>query len=153
MSGPGRTKTWIVTIRVVLADDDEGFRLAAAAVLLADGRFDVVDQVGDCASAVAAARRHRPDAVLLDVRMPGGGVAAARGIKALGLPITMAVASVRVDASQAGALLASGVRGIFVKGRIGAALPDLMARCHAGEVLLPTRSEADVPLLLDDRPT
>lgn len=131
-------------IRVVVADDDAGFRTAAVAVLRADSRFDVVDEVGDSDSAVAAVKRHRPDAVLLDLRMPGGGgVAAARAITALGSPITLTVSSARVNAAQVCELLAAGVRGIAVKGRIGAGLPDLIERCCGGEVLLATPSATD----------
>ncbi|MZE75559.1 response regulator, partial [Streptomyces sp. SID5475] len=65
-------------LRVVVADDNPVVRAGLAALL--DGRDDirVVAQAADGDQALRAAREHRPDVVLLDVRMPG-----ADGIDAL----------------------------------------------------------------------
>lgn len=65
-------------LRVVVADDNPVVRAGLAALL--DGRDDirVVAQAADGDEALRAAREHRPDVVLLDVRMPG-----ADGIDAL----------------------------------------------------------------------
>ena len=46
-----------------------------------DSRFRVCDEVSDAPGAVAAALRERPDICLLDVRMPGSGLAAAWEIR------------------------------------------------------------------------
>ena len=54
---------------VLIVDDHAAFRSAARALLEADG-FDVVGEAADGASALAAARRLRPDVVLLDVHLP-----------------------------------------------------------------------------------
>ena len=55
---------------VLIVDDHEGFRAGARALLEADG-FDVIGEAADGASAVAQARRLRPEVVLLDVGLPG----------------------------------------------------------------------------------
>ncbi|MFI2488757.1 response regulator [Promicromonospora kroppenstedtii] len=57
-------------IRVLLADDDAVLRVGVAAILGSDPEIEVVAEAGDGAQAVELARLHRPDIVLLDIRMP-----------------------------------------------------------------------------------
>ena len=132
-----------MAIRIVVADNDAVVLDAVADALAVDDRFEVVATAVDAATAVAAVAEHRPDAVLLDVRMPGGGAAAAREISDLGLPITITVATAKAEATTVSELLAAGVRGIFAKGQLGALLGDMIARCVAGQVLLLVPTGAD----------
>ena len=125
-------------IRVVVADDDVGVRTAEIDLLESDGRFEIVAAVGTADEAVDAVRDHRPDIVLLDIRMPGGGLQAAQGIQAAGLTCVLTVISARMDAPLLADLLHAGVRGVFTKGQVAGHLPDLLARCGSGEVLLST---------------
>ncbi|MFF4220916.1 response regulator [Streptomyces nondiastaticus] len=70
-----------MTIRVVVADDQELVRSGFAMILSAQPDIEVVAEAGDGAEAVAAVRRHAPDVVLLDIRMPRmDGIEAARTI-------------------------------------------------------------------------
>ncbi|CAL9342112.1 Response regulator protein VraR [Actinosynnema sp. ALI-1.44] len=70
-----------MSIRVVVADDQELVRAGFAMILDAQPDVEVVAEVGDGAAAVAAVRELRPDVVLLDVRMPGvDGIEAARAV-------------------------------------------------------------------------
>ncbi|HVU91422.1 MAG TPA: response regulator [Jatrophihabitans sp.] len=130
-------------IRVVVAEDDAAVRAATVDLLAADGRFEVVDAVATADEAVAAARAGRPDAVVLDLRRPGGGLTAARAIQADGSGAAVVVASARVDPTRLTELLRAGVRGVVLKGKDAAQLPDVLARCAAGEVLLLLPSAAD----------
>jgi len=132
-----------VAIRVVVADDDPDVLDAECEALEADERFEVVARVCDGPAAVEAVTAHRPDAVLLDVRMPGGGIEAARAIQAGAVPVTITVASARADATLVADLLQAGVRGVFVKGHLGGDLAEMIARCCAGQVLLITPSGAE----------
>jgi DNA-binding NarL/FixJ family response regulator len=59
-----------MAVRVLIVDDHAPFRKLARMLLAADG-FDVVGEAGDGTAAVSAARRLRPDVVLLDVQLPG----------------------------------------------------------------------------------
>ncbi|GGK14992.1 DNA-binding response regulator [Pilimelia terevasa] len=71
-------------IRVLVVDDEELVRSGLRMILEASDDLSVVAEARDGAEAVAAAGRHRPDVVLMDVRMPGtDGLAAAAAITAL----------------------------------------------------------------------
>jgi DNA-binding NarL/FixJ family response regulator len=128
-----------MTVRVVLADDDPQVLSALSAVFDTDERFDVVGAVTNGTDAAAAAAASRPDAVLLDVRMPGGGLLAAEAIARAGEPLpAVVVLSARLDDILTSDLVRAGVRGVLLKGRIGRDLPDLVLRCCAGEVVVVT---------------
>jgi DNA-binding NarL/FixJ family response regulator len=58
-------------IRVLIADDQTIVRAGFAALLAAQSDIDVVAQAGDGREAVRLAEAHRPDVVLMDIRMPG----------------------------------------------------------------------------------
>jgi len=58
-------------ITVELADDQVLVRAGFDALLGAEGDIEVVAQAADGETAVALARAHRPDVVLMDIRMPG----------------------------------------------------------------------------------
>ncbi|MFE4636936.1 response regulator [Streptomyces sp. NPDC056773] len=74
-----------MTIRVVVADDQELVRSGFAMILDAQEDIEVVAEAGDGAAAVAAVRSLAPDVALLDVRMPVlDGIGACREISATG---------------------------------------------------------------------
>jgi DNA-binding NarL/FixJ family response regulator len=58
-----------MNLRVVVADDQPVVRAGFGTILEASG-IEVVGEAGDGVEAVAAARRFRPDVVLMDIRMP-----------------------------------------------------------------------------------
>ena len=58
-------------IRVLIVDDQALLRSALVNLLAAEEGIEVVGEAADGASAVESARRHRPDVVVMDVRMPG----------------------------------------------------------------------------------
>src|SRR3954454_8878933 len=58
-------------VRVLLVDDLADIRLVMRLLLEADGRAEVVGEAADGAEAVRLAAELRPDAVVLDLRMPG----------------------------------------------------------------------------------
>ncbi|MFC8130650.1 response regulator [Streptomyces sp. NPDC057302] len=70
-----------MSIRVVVADDQELVRSGFSMILEAQPDIEVVAEAGDGAEAVAAVRLHAPDVILLDIRMPGtDGIEAARQV-------------------------------------------------------------------------
>jgi DNA-binding NarL/FixJ family response regulator len=74
-------------LRVLISDDDATIRDALREVLQAEPDIEVVAVARDSDEAITLARRHTPAVAVIDVRMPGGGVRAAREIR-LGLPGT-----------------------------------------------------------------
>lgn len=62
-----------MTIRVFVADDHELVRCALRATLDAEEDLEVVGEAGDTDSAISGVEQARPDVLLLDMRMPGGG--------------------------------------------------------------------------------
>ncbi|MFI5772413.1 response regulator [Streptomyces sp. NPDC051658] len=72
-----------MTIRVVVADDQELVRSGFAMILDAQPDIEVVAEAGDGRAAVEAVRRLAPEVALLDIRMPGtDGIEACRTISA-----------------------------------------------------------------------
>ena len=108
--------------QVVLADDDVLLREGLASLLERSG-YDVVDQAGNAAALVALVRTHRPDLVIVDIRMPPShtteGLDAARTIRAELPETAIVVLSAHAEVEQATDLLASGERcGYLLKSRI-----------------------------------
>ena len=68
-------------LRVVIADDQPLMRAGFKTVLEATGSIEVVAEAGDGEEAIRAVETHRPDVVLMDIRMPGiDGIEATRRI-------------------------------------------------------------------------
>ena len=102
-------------VRVVVADDQDLVRSGLEMVLTARG-VDVVATVPDGRQAVDAAARHRPDVVLMDIRMPVlDGIAATRELTAAGSPAKVLVLTTYdIDAYVYDALKA-GAAGFLLK--------------------------------------
>ncbi|MEO6470468.1 MAG: response regulator [Aeromicrobium sp.] len=81
------------TLRVLIAEDEALIRLDLAEMLAEEG-YDVVAQAADGEQAVALAMEHRPDLVVMDVKMPKlDGIAAASQIAAARIaPVVMLTA-------------------------------------------------------------
>jgi DNA-binding NarL/FixJ family response regulator len=123
--------------RVLIADDHVRTRAEVRQVLERSGRFVVCADVSDASSAVEAARREKPDVCLLDIRMPGNGIAATAQIKAE-LPDT-AIVMLTVSRSDDDLFdaLRAGAKGYLLKGMNEDELPTALERVLKGEASLP----------------
>src|SRR5438874_7879242 len=101
-------------LRVLVADDHAPTRDDVCRALT-DGGFVVCAEAADAARAVQQALETRPDICLLDVRMPGGGVAAAWEIAAR-LPMTKIVMlTVSDEDANLFSALRAGAVGYLIK--------------------------------------
>lgn len=135
------------TTRVAVVDDDRRFRDAVAAVLAADPRFDLVGEVDTATGAGELVRATRPDCVLVDVRLPGGGPLVVRTVldtaDDIGLRPAVVAVSADVGPEAVREMLDAGVSGYLVKGGLGDVLADLLERCARGEVVLAVPGAAE----------
>jgi DNA-binding NarL/FixJ family response regulator len=123
-------------LRVLIADDHPPTRDDVRRALERDGRFDVCASAADAADAVQAAVRERPDVCLLDIRMPGSGLAAAWEISAR-LPQTKIVMlTVSDDDTDLFGGLRAGADGYLLKTMNLRRLPDALAGVCSGEAAM-----------------
>ncbi len=107
-------------IRIVIADDHPLYREGVARSLSDDPALQVVGEAQDAQSAFDITERMRPDLVLLDLSMPGGGgIAALRRIMTLHPPPRVAVLTVSEEDDDVLQALKTGALGYILKG-IGA---------------------------------
>ena len=82
--GSGEPQEGAKVIRVLLVDDEQLVRSGLRMILESAGDIEVVGEAADGGGAVEQVRRHRPDVVLMDIRMPAmDGLTATREITAL----------------------------------------------------------------------
>jgi two-component system, NarL family, response regulator DesR len=123
-----------MTIRLLLADDQELVRTALATMLDLQEDFEVVASVGRGDEVVAAAQQHQPDVALLDIQMPGlDGLATAALLNAQ-LPHCRVI--ILTTFGRAGYLrraMEAGAVGFVVKDAPAELLADAIRRVMAGE--------------------
>ncbi len=128
----------MTSLRVVLVDDHAMFRSGVRAEIA--GHVEVVGEAGDADAAVAVIEQTRPDVVLLDVHMPGGGGAEVLKRLHTKLPDTRYLAlSVSDAAEDVIGVIRAGARGYVTKNISGPELLDAMARVAAGDAVFSPR--------------
>ncbi len=96
-------------IRLLLVEDNEGFRDALRLLLELRSDVEVVAVVGNGEEAVPACLLHRPDVVLMDYRLPGlDGVQATAAVREARPQIAVICLTAEVSAREEAALLAAG---------------------------------------------
>lgn len=119
-------------IRVLIVDDHPIFRRGLALSLEEAGDFAVCGEGATAEEALTLARDLRPDVLLLDLSLPGGGLGALPGLRAIpGLRVAILTASEEpADVMRA---LAAGALGYIVKGVGGRALVEAIRTVANGE--------------------
>ena len=120
-----------MSIRVLIADDHANLRFMVGE-LLTDAGFDVVAQAASADAAVAAAIEHKPDVSLLDIRMPGDGITAARRIAAELPNARILMLTVSGESDDVLDALQAGAQGYILKGTSPEGIVDAVRAVHEG---------------------
>jgi two-component system nitrate/nitrite response regulator NarL len=123
-------------LRVLIADDHPPTRDDVRRALDSDQRFDVCAAAADAAEAVQYAVRERPDVCLLDIRMPGSGLAAAWEIAARLPQAKIVMLTVSDEDNDLFAALRAGADGYLLKTMNLRRLPDALAGVCSGEAAM-----------------
>ncbi|MBK9726265.1 MAG: response regulator transcription factor [Actinomycetales bacterium] len=145
-----------MSIRVVVADDQDLVRTGLVMILGAQTDIDIIGEAADGIQALEVATRLRPDVLLVDIRMPGlDGVEVTRRLAGPDVADPMAVVVITtfdLDEYVLGALRA-GARGFLLKD----AGPDLLvqavhAAAHGDALIAPNVTRRLLATLVDHAP-
>ena len=132
-----------MTVRVLIADDDDLMRAGLKAVLSSDDEIEVIGEAGDGRTAIQQARAGRPDVVLMDVRMPDlDGIAATRELLSASPEIKVVILTTFEHDEYVFGALSAGASGFLLK---RTKPEELIAAIHtlaAGDSLLSPSSPA-----------
>jgi DNA-binding NarL/FixJ family response regulator len=124
-------------LRLLIVDDHEVVREGLVALLERRAGFSVVAQVGTAAEAIEAARRHQPDLVIMDIRLPdGSGIEATREIRAENPAIKVIMLTSYPDEEAVFAAIVAGASGYLLKQVRGRDLIAALEAVGRGESLL-----------------
>ena len=125
-------------IRISMVDDHRLFLSGVKAEL--EGSVDVVSASSDIDEAIDAIREHRPDVVLVDVHMPGGGgLAVIENVSETNPDVKFLALSVSDAAEDVIAMIRAGARGYVTKSIAPEELVEAIERVHAGDAVFSPR--------------
>ena len=132
-----------MAIRLVLADDHPLILDALAGLLRSEDGFEVVTACASGAEALKAVRQHRPDILILDLRMPDQhGLDVLRALAGENLPTRTILLTATIEESEVLEALRLGVCGVLLKEMASASVAQCVRMVHAGERWLEKRSTA-----------
>ncbi len=129
-------------IGLVLADDHPLILNGLENLFRLEEEFQVLARCSDGLQALKAVREHRPDILVLDIRMPGkDGLEVAREIHAENFPTKVVILAAEVDENQAMEAARVGVQGIVLKEMAPKLLVQCLRKVYAGERWIEHRSD------------
>jgi DNA-binding NarL/FixJ family response regulator len=127
-------------IRILVADDHPYVRDGIVSLVAMEKDMQVVAQAADGAEAVALAKKHHPDILLLDLRMPRiDGLGVIAQVHSLGLTCRVVVLTTYESEQDVHLALKGGARGYLLKDTPRPVLLDAIRRVHRGETSIPPR--------------
>jgi DNA-binding NarL/FixJ family response regulator len=130
--------------RVLIVDDGEPWRRRLRSTIEADGRWLLVGEAADGASAVEQAMALRPDLTLLDVNLPSlNGIEAAQRILAENPGSRILFLSDHRSCEIVDAAIATGARGYVVKGDAARELIEAMEAVVSGRSFTSRSARSD----------
>jgi len=126
-----------VTIRVLIADDQQLLRAGFRVILDSEPDIEVVDEAGDGLEAVRRTQLSRPDVVLMDIRMPElDGLSATEQIMAMGDPPRVVVLTTFDLNEYVYRALQAGATGFLLKDAPSSRLVSAVRAAAAGDELI-----------------
>lgn len=123
--------------RILICDDHEVVREGLRGLLGRQAGMSVVAEAASVAEAVEAAARHKPDVVIMDIRLPdGSGVEACRTIREARPETKVIMLTSYADDEAVFASIIAGASGYLLKQTRGQALVDAITAVAAGRSLL-----------------
>ncbi|MCX5822954.1 MAG: response regulator transcription factor [Deltaproteobacteria bacterium] len=130
-------------IRLVVADDHPLILDGVENLFRLEEDFQLLARCKDGIETLNAVRRHKPDVVILDIRMPGkDGLTIAREMLAEKLPTRVVLLTAELEDDQLLEAIRAGVRGIVLKEMAPQLLVQCVRKVHAGEQWIERRSTA-----------
>jgi DNA-binding NarL/FixJ family response regulator len=127
----------VVTLRVLLVDDDALVRAGLRIILSSAADLEVVGEADDGARAVAAVREHRPDVVLMDIRMAEmDGITATAALRRLDPPPQVIVLTTFQADEQVVSALRAGASGFLVKDTPPAEIVNAVRLVASGDAII-----------------
>ena len=124
-------------IRILLADDHPVVRLGLRTMLEAEPDLEVVGEAVDGAGAVAAFTEHRPDVILLDLRMPGmTGPEIITAIRKIAPEANIIVVTTYDADEDVFRAVQAGARGYLLKDTFAEGMLEAIRNVHAGRRLI-----------------
>jgi two-component system, NarL family, nitrate/nitrite response regulator NarL len=100
-------------IRIVLADHQLIFRDGMKSLLESQPDFAIVGEVGNATQALRLVRDLHPDVLVLDMAMPGGGLAVLKKLTAMPQPVRVIALAAAADRETMMTALSNGARGVI----------------------------------------
>jgi two-component system nitrate/nitrite response regulator NarL len=141
----------MVALRVVLVDDHALCRTGLTDLLHHRGNITVVAALGDPDLVAPALREHKPDLLVLDLRMPStDGLSLLRRLRAEGLDTPVLILTMSDSETDLAAALRAGVRGYLLKDMEPEDVIAAIERAGRGELTVAPTMTAKLAKMLQD---
>ena len=127
-------------IKILLVDDQMILAEGIKSVLETCSDFKVCGIAGDGAEAINLVEKHKPDVVLMDIRMPNmNGVVATKRIKEIDGNVKIIILTTFDDSDYILSAINNGASGYLLKDIGSTALIDAIKNAYAGDTILPSK--------------
>ena len=124
----------MMTVRLVLADDHRIILEGLEQLFQREKDFDVIATATTGEEALTAVRKHHPDVLVLDIRMPNGdGLSVLRQIHTEKLPTRVVLLTATLDEDEVLEAMQNGVSGLVLKESAAVGLVQTVRRVQRGE--------------------
>jgi two-component system nitrate/nitrite response regulator NarL len=131
-------------IRIVIVDDHPIFRAGLSRSLEDEPGFEIVGEGASAADAISLFDQHRPDIMLLDLSMPGGGLSALHVILRRDAAASVIVLTASEQDSDIGQALVEGAKAYVLKGVGVSELVNVISSVAAGDGCMASSSTRDM---------